>query len=388
MLDTIALTLTQPEFDVLDMDAFSPSARGFYQPPYYSLGKRGYISCVQNPTKTEFEQGIYKPRLTLTKRKARAGYHQSLRVEFSVPKMVYGNNFDEVTEQHIGQVITTLHSRLTSMGIRTTQQILRHASVSAIHYSKNIKLKDYTSCSMVLTELGKVDLNKRLDSNKVSFRNEGSAIHAHASSYQVTFYDKMHDIKQALSKGEKRAIERDYDIQRDLFHRLPKALQVLRLEVRLGNRAKIRALLQQLDITAELNFASLFNEDIAKRVLLHYWHSFTGDMAVLAMSRYAPEDIYSAMLAESEGTTKPAKLLQRLGMLKLVESIGMRGAKTLTCQHADAKTWQRIKKDVKDMDTLSSLKYSAIRDASGELADFKPLRIRGLETEMESWGRI
>jgi hypothetical protein len=378
--------LTQPQFEVLDMDTFSPSARGFYQPPYYSLGKRGYISCVQNPTKTDVEQGIYKPRLTLTKRKARVGFHQSLRVEFSVPKLVYGNNFDEVTPHHMEQVISILHSRLASMGIRTTSDILRHASVSAIHYSKNIRLKDYTSCSMVLTELGKIDLNKRLDANKVSFRNEGSAIHAHASSYQVTFYDKMYDMKQAFSKGEKRAIERDYDIQHDLFHQLPKALQVLRLEVRLANRQKMRALLQQLGITSALTFDNLFNADISKRVLLHYWHSFTDDMAVLAMGRYAPEDIYAALFAESKGTLKPAKLLQRLGMLKLVESIGMRGAKTLITQHADAKTWQRIKKEVKELDTLANLKYSAIRDVDKELANFTPLRMKDLQAEMKSWG--
>ena len=109
MLDTIVLTLRQSEFEVKEMDAFSPSARGLYQAPYFTLGKRGYVACVQNPTKGELEQGIYKPRLTLTKRKARGGYDHSLRIEFSAPKLIFGNNFRELEDRDFGRVMDRLH---------------------------------------------------------------------------------------------------------------------------------------------------------------------------------------------------------------------------------------------------------------------------------------
>lgn len=116
MLDTIALTLKQSAFEVMDMDAFSPSARNLYQPPYYSLGKRGYVSCVQNPLKSELAQGLYKPRLTLTKRAKRGGYDYSLRIEFSAPKLKFGNNFEELSNGDFCFLLNILYQALTQMG--------------------------------------------------------------------------------------------------------------------------------------------------------------------------------------------------------------------------------------------------------------------------------
>jgi hypothetical protein len=133
MLDTIALTLDQMQFEILEMDRFSPSARGLFQPPYYALGGRGNFSCYQNPTKTEIANGTYKPRLTLTKRMVQGGYSITLRVEFSAPKLLLGNNFDELESHDFGKVLYKLHGRLKEMGVRVAADVLRYARVSAIH---------------------------------------------------------------------------------------------------------------------------------------------------------------------------------------------------------------------------------------------------------------
>lgn len=41
MIDTIALTLNEGMFTIVEHDKFSPSTRGLYSPPYYTLGGRG-----------------------------------------------------------------------------------------------------------------------------------------------------------------------------------------------------------------------------------------------------------------------------------------------------------------------------------------------------------
>ena len=92
MLDTIVLTLDQRQFEVLRPDRFSPSAQGLLKPPYYPLGARGNFACVQNPTKEDLKAGRYLPRLTLAKRKVTGGFASTLKVEFSAPKLIYGNN--------------------------------------------------------------------------------------------------------------------------------------------------------------------------------------------------------------------------------------------------------------------------------------------------------
>jgi hypothetical protein len=158
MLDTIVLTLDQRHFEVLVPERFSPSAKGLLTPPYYPLGSRGNFVCVQNPTKSDLRAERYQPRLTLSKYKTSSGFALTLRVEFSAPKLVLGNNFDELTSDDFGRVLDVLHRRLDEMGIRLSMNALCSAPVSAIHYSKNIALTDYTTCSMVLSELARIDL--------------------------------------------------------------------------------------------------------------------------------------------------------------------------------------------------------------------------------------
>src|SRR5581483_9504598 len=153
MIDTIALTLNEGMFTVLAHDKFSPSTRGLYSQPFYTLGGRGTFQCVQNPTAKDYKNGIYKPRLTVTKRLKPGGFEKVLRIEFSAPKLIFGNNFDELTEEHFASILTLLKDRLNEMGVMVRQ--LETAPVSAIHYSKNVILTDGSTPYGILQELYK-----------------------------------------------------------------------------------------------------------------------------------------------------------------------------------------------------------------------------------------
>ena len=377
MLDTIALSLNQTQFEILDMTKFSPSARGLYVAPYYALGARNNISCYQNPTKTELSQGNYKPRLTLTKRKANAaGYAITLRCEFSAPKLIFGNSFDELLDADFERVLDVLCCKLSGMGVRVRKDILRNASVSAIHYSKNIALGDYSSCAMILGELGKVNLNQRLDLSKTDYRNAGHAVRYHANSYELAFYDKIKDMQQAKI-SEKRAIESDYTIQRDLFTNTSaiKPPDVLRMELRIGNRTKLKSQLKAVSVDCTMDFASLFKQSISQAMLLHYWRIISQAMPVQALSNFDPQDVYYALMTETNGKAKPAKLLQRIGALAVISKVGMAGLHSLVSSHSDARTWQRLKRELSDLDTSSKLQYSAVRHVGVALTKFEPLRL-------------
>ena len=65
---------------------------------------------------------------------------------------------------------------VAAMGIRVGIDTLRGANVSAIHYSKNMAFTDFTTCSMVMSELKLIDLDPRLDLSNTDYRNEGHAI--------------------------------------------------------------------------------------------------------------------------------------------------------------------------------------------------------------------
>lgn len=145
-----------------------------YSPTY---GGRGMVKAVYNPSKAEKRAG-YKPRLTLIKKPFTERAHAIiLRIEFSAPKILYGNNFVELRgHDDFMPVLTALHTALASMGIEVTVEILKTASVSAIHYSKNIPL---------IRELEKLDLFAKLDLTQTDFRNSGQMVKYHAAPMKL-----------------------------------------------------------------------------------------------------------------------------------------------------------------------------------------------------------
>ena len=108
MIDTVVLLIPWEDFKIMDYGTFSPSARGMFEPPYYSLS-RGSFNCIQYPTKSDLIEGNYKPRLTLSKRLVCGGYSIALKIEFSAPKLLFGNNFEELKDNDFEAVVIKLH---------------------------------------------------------------------------------------------------------------------------------------------------------------------------------------------------------------------------------------------------------------------------------------
>jgi len=171
-----------------------------------------YEKHVRNPSKTEKETGKYFPRLTGYKR--RFSQEANVRIEFSVPKLLYLNNLDELEDADFSEVIETLQERLKTMGVNVFKSILENASVSSVHFSKNIQLQGGYTSNYLISEMNKVNLRKSFDFAKTRFMNDGQSLYAHTTAHQLVIYDKIAD----LNKGEKRAIDKELThYQKNLF---------------------------------------------------------------------------------------------------------------------------------------------------------------------------
>ncbi|MCH8908784.1 MAG: MBL fold metallo-hydrolase [Candidatus Heimdallarchaeota archaeon] len=98
---------------------------------------------MNNPKKSEIQRHGYLPRLTLIARNDKEKFILQLKIEFSAPKILYGNNFDELTGENFYELIAELKEKLKIMGVVTTEDKLIDANISAIHSSKNIILDKY-----------------------------------------------------------------------------------------------------------------------------------------------------------------------------------------------------------------------------------------------------
>jgi len=259
------------------------------------------------------------------------------------------------------------------MGVSVLEPILAKAPISAIHFSKNIPLVDYTTPYTYLERLARINLNQRLDLNQTDFRNEGHSLKFRANSFEVAFYDKMKDLGKARI-SEKRAEERDNALQMKLFEsvEVSKPFEVIRMEVRLNRRQKLKTTLRQAGIAAEPIFQALFKQEIAQRVLLHYIAEIEkGYPLILSYDCKDAKDFLSDFIIHNPKAGLK-KAIQMLGLRIAINEVGIREFREVTRIYGKA-NWYRLNKE------MLSLNYPRKEDTFAPirqcLEEFKPLKL-------------
>ncbi|MEX0999697.1 MAG: hypothetical protein WD000_07035 [Thermodesulfobacteriota bacterium] len=373
MIDTVVITLDKNDFIISKPTRFSPSAVGLILKPYYPKSNQGYFKCVNNPKKKDIQKHGYLPRLTLIARNNEEKFLLQLRIEFSAPKILYGNNFDELKSEDFYELIAELKEKLKIMGVITTEDKLINANVSTIHFSKNIRLDKYTKCSYILKELGKINLNQILDLSSTDYRNYGHSVRYHANSYEIIFYDKVKDLDRSRI-SEKRCIEKDNYLQLDLFKKIQydSKINVLRMEVRLNNKRVIYSNLKKINMPIELTFHNLFSARISKSILIHYFNLIWKNWHIDCKSDIKPEDLFIEI--ERSRHYKPKKIISLIGTLALVNSIGIQGLRNLLST-MNYRTWQRTKSEILDLDLDNTSNHRLFPDIFSKLDKFERIKI-------------
>lgn len=347
MIDTIVLTIPHTQFTILEHKNFNPNTLNLFEAPYLSFGNKPYIKCVYNPSKKEHTG--YHPRLAIIKGVRKSSYPIFLRIEFSIPKLLYENNFDEISESDFYLVCKILKERLFDMGISIRDmRYLEEAEVSSIHYSKNIILNDYTEPFHYINEMRKVDISRMYDFNQTDYRNNGLNLKFRSNQYEFAMYDKLQDLKQANS-SEKKGEEKDYECQLNLFEKFPHALpfEVLRLEIRIGDKKKLKRELMKVDDSLdEFTFKSLFKAKYSRELILNVLQLMKENYPILLNPRDDnPQTIVKDILIQNPHM-KLKTLLAVVGYKYLVQEVGVRGFRNMIRKFSD-NSWYNLKRNMK-----------------------------------------
>lgn len=341
---------------------------------------RGYKTFVQNPTKSELLRGIYKPRLTITNRFNTFGRSEwTLSIELSLPKLLYGNNFDELSDYDFPKVIELLQSKLKDMGVSIFTALLEKAPVSAIHYSKNIPLTDGSTPYMLISKIKQANIPQYLDTNQTDYQNDGLSYKWHSNSYEVTFYDKIHDLDKSKI-SEKRSIEKDNLLQLDLFEefRNRNKFEVIRMEVRLNNRQKTKKLLKILGIQTNLTFEELFNTTIAQKVLKYYISELKRQRLPILDSQLEKKDLLVSIIIGNPNLSI-SKTLQIFGLKQVLDIVSIRELKIMFSKSNQRSIYRLI-------DEAEKIKLSGLQDpfkiVDEQLNNFSPLRLVDYQDKM------
>jgi len=195
-----------------------------------------------------------------------------LKVSFSVPKLLFGNSLQEVSELDFERVLYALKKALTGVGILLESGTVANARVSEVHFCKNVLLPAEIRMQEILAELTRLDISKVVDITKKEFKHGGQLLHIYSGTIERVFYDKVSDaLRPKVKRKDKGRMGRERGIieQHDLENR-----EVFRYEYRIKKTQTIKR-----EINAALGrepktfviFKDLFTPDLCKAVVLKSW---------------------------------------------------------------------------------------------------------------------
>lgn len=346
------------------------------------VGSRGYGKTFLNPPSSYAKSGKYMPRLTMYKRVRKFGVvSYQLAVEFSAPKMLFGNNFDELEEKDFDALLVAIQASLHELlGHKFFRPQIAHADIAAWHPSKNIVFLDYTSCQTILNTIGKLDVSKTYDLQKTDFR-DGHVVHIHANSLDIAFYDKMADLLKAKKSG-KRAFENDSTTQLSLLEKLSeyRPMEVFRYEVRYVGRASIKRAYPELE---RWTLESMYKSNHCQNTLLKHWNKLTNSVDMLALDVKEPYELLQNYIEANQNITPQAALAAVAG-LAITSQVGAVGLRNVLEARYGKQAWYRIKALLKSPEPY---RYTAFLHIDEALRQFAPTRMADFLSNIENTGK-
>lgn len=347
MIDTVVLSLDMSKFSIPKSmyDAFTPSARGLLEPPYYTFGKQKILKCVLNPSASDKKKGLYLPRITLFKAVRAGGYSLFAHVEFSAPKILYNNNFDELTDDDFQMLCQELAKRLRYMGFYIFSALIETAEVKTIHYGKNIVIDNYSTASSVISELAKSNMTTRKEADIRAYKNSGETLHFFTTKNGLAIYDKLAELNKS-KKTEKGRLEKDNYCQLSLFdyYQPRKPFEVLRIEARYNDRKSIKSILAKTNNKVMgLTFRDLFSSKIAQSILKHEMAIVDDGLVGIPKNKQSILDFTNDIFALNPKASHTVKM-KAVAVKALFIENGSRDIRKLI--RATPSQWSRLVKDM------------------------------------------
>ncbi len=327
--DTVRLELNQGDFEIIEDKFETPVNKvlGYFG--------RGISTAYQGMTAEDKRLNHYKPRLFLMNAPQHGGRKIFLRIDVSLPKLLYGNNLQEICDYDISLILNKLYNVLLEMGIKTNVAALFQAHIVRFHSCKNIILPKGVSTQLVVSNVAKISFGSRLGNGHTAYLNGGHCARFHTNEYEIAVYDKIADIRQ-MRLSPKRCVddESHRECQNIDIEKLGD-LQVFRIEIRLNNGKVLRRKLAEIGITFEkdhiITFRDMFKSDISRKLNTHFWKK----ICKAGYPLYFQQDNTESILLKL-GDAKLLKKFEFIGMAKVINDCGAPYVKRLIGKNATA----------------------------------------------------
>lgn len=395
MLDTVKIKIKNGNIDKLEN--FSPEFK-----------RRIYENLTNNEKKikTRFiKKFILRPNLIkdtyipkveiyekIDSKKNRVIY--DVLIEFSAPKILLGNNLEEISESDFKKIISKLKHRLNLVGVHANENTYKTAIVSKVHFGKNIILPDKYSMESVISELKTTNMGKPYDSTeKIMTKNRDEIFHIYAGTRAYVFYDKIRDI---LNRKIKSADKHTTTYEKELVESYQlEHKEILRYEYRLKHYQTVKSEINKiLGRTPKdtVIFQDLFDENLWKTIINKSWSKIVQRPEnILALifdkeNKKRSKNIIRVLFTESAKIKKGAHAQNlafiSLGLGYMANEFGMKFiTKESERVWSKRSSGERLKKKIKDaVNLLDELEYpDNINYVDIQIKNFKRLTQQDLE---------
>jgi len=308
-MDTIDLLL--PYYKINDTTNFpfvSPSLFEYpYKAPFYDKENKFYSVYKKENIKGTKQ---YLPTPVLYTNRRLYGCSPYLYIEFSIPKLLFGNNYKEVTNKDLKKLPKKLVKKLKLMGIITTEEAIKKARIEKLHFGKNFLLPDELTLKTLFDSLPRVKF-PRLKGKPLYYDNGGTGYKFYCKSYSILFYDKMSELSLKHP---------------DLVERLKKKgiNNLLRMEIQINNRLKLENTITGLGHKGNNTFENFVRTEKLKSVLEKFLWTLHKNAPLIFMRERNPLRLFQSI--KSASITEKSKIFT---LLTLQQSIGRIGTQEL-----------------------------------------------------------
>lgn len=258
-------------------------------------------------------------------------FKQVLEMEFSLPKLLFGNNLYELCNADRNQVYQALQTKLQAMSIGMNLINIQNLDVCYVEYAKNFYTGD-KPVSYILQELNRAKpLTSYMDVEKIVYANGGEALSFRCKGYSVLFYDKGLEVVKELNHTLNIKDPAVYQ----LFTGNKRPPNILRMEVRFHDRVTLKTFLQDHQLVSSRKLAQgvrlqdIFSKQISQYVLQHYWNELKQNAQQVGPFIFSPEYELFNIHKHSPPRRRSATQMElaKLGLRCLLWDVGYNGAK-------------------------------------------------------------
>lgn len=356
MIDTVTINL--PLSDLLPNK--TPAEELAFLRSWDKRTRGDFTTWVRNPTPQEQVRG-YHPNL-LAYKHFQLGRRLFVKIQFSAPKLFWGNNLDELDTCHAIPVAQKLKLALVNMGLNPNRDALLRAQVKTLHYSKNILLENGYTTNEVIQSISRMQSGGRLQKRDSQYGRDGSGVNLFNKSFGFSIYDKISELEAELVEQLKQNGQ------------LP---QVMRLEARMVNMYKINHTFNKLDLGQNPTLQEVFDSEKSRRVVTHFWQELIApQMALVTQTGESPNSIIQTLLRTIPDITVHKAIKVASMVLSGRNTGGLSELRTIVLSQKNQRTWSRLYKEIKEASgALEAQEDTWWEQIESQLAEYESLSL-------------